>query len=253
MAGWFSFSWICWFCWPILRSGESFCCIFCWSRKKHGSWIILDDSKLKLHHSDWWNGHAEFMMLFFIFRFALEVNGLAFSNINIPEIWKASKRIWTDVVAFEDIFSTLWLQERSHNDRLTGRSSRCHRLDKQRRNHESNKDVEALETTSMWCGATKNGALFLTPAGVLRGKAWKCLKRCLQILSCWFRFRWFLVVESQANFQSSSYEPYTRAHVFSFTHQSHQKSTSNLHGNGHRIPKLILVIRVCYMSLKHHL
>ena len=26
--------------------------------------------------------------------------------------------------------------------------------------------------------------------------------------------------------------------MFSFTHQSHQKSTSNLHGNGHRIPKI---------------
>lgn len=51
--------------------------------------IILDVSKHKLHHSDWWND-VEFMILFFFFRFALEVNGLVFSN-NVPEIWKAEQ------------------------------------------------------------------------------------------------------------------------------------------------------------------
>ena len=88
MAGWFSFFLgQAGFCWPILRSAASFCCIFLLVKRKFGSGIILDVSKHKLHHSDWWND-VEFMILFFIFRFALEVNGLAFSN-NVPEIWKA--------------------------------------------------------------------------------------------------------------------------------------------------------------------
>ena len=41
------------FCWPILRSAASFCCIFLLVKRKFGSGIILDVSKHKLHHSDW--------------------------------------------------------------------------------------------------------------------------------------------------------------------------------------------------------